>query len=295
MILLLTLEKHREGVWNVKLVEELQKMLQGDDQQLKICNVEDFVDGCDPANVLQDVTAIINRVSDAADPSLVKRTLAILNAARLLLNIPVFNGPESFALATSKWCHHLLFEKAGLSSPKTVIHATKAMSYDTGSERKIVKPNAGGFGAGIAFVASNTDQRTMETDSFGESTSNDGIHLIQDYIDTSTIYRVWFLRGTVQVAVVRRQNGFDSGCACGANAQMKAWVVPEEVKEELEGLFRFLPDAHAGSVEFLTDPTNGQRLYFDFNLLSTLPADIFERNPYEELATAIAEVLWQEE
>ena len=57
-------------------------------------------------------------------------------------------------------------------------------------------------------------------------------------------------------------------------AAVKAWRVPEQVQSELENqLFPLLLDGHCGSVEFLYD-RKGNRLYFDLNMLSTLPIDV---------------------
>lgn len=55
---------------------------------------------------------------------------------------------------------------------------------------------------------------------------------------------------------------------------MRAWKIPHDVQQEIEQhLLPLLEDAHCGSVEFLYDSSNKdqQRLYFDLNLLSTLP------------------------
>jgi hypothetical protein len=78
-------------------------------------------------------------------------------------------------------------------------------------------------------------------------------------------------------------------------------VIPDDVRNELEeGLLPLLPDAHAGSVEFLYDKA-GRRLYFDLNLLSTLP--LVERvqeaesvwgqdyDPWKEMANAIVDMI----
>ena len=63
---------------------------------------------------------IVNRVSDAAEPWEVKATLAILQQAQTVWKILVWNGPEAYSLCTNKWCHHVLFQRAGLQSPDTV-------------------------------------------------------------------------------------------------------------------------------------------------------------------------------
>ena len=77
--------------------------------------------------------------------------------------------------------------------------------------------------------------------------------------------------------------------------------VPSAVKEELEErLLPLLPDAHSASVEFLYNE-QGHRLYFDLNLLSTLPLvdqvqddkSIWEKDydPWKEMANAMVHMI----
>ena len=153
------------------------------------------------------------------------------------------------------------------------------------------------------------------------------------------IYRVWFLLGKVQCAVERTvtvddkdkdgiSSEFTNGCAgstCSIRSQrlqsspspptMTPWKVPMEVQREMEQqLLPLLSDAHCGSVEFLYDnnsttkseqqPQSKQlnpprRLYFDLNLLSTLPVNVNDpgavwgpnNDPWQELADAIWKVV----
>ena len=89
------------------------------------------------------------------------------------------------------------------------------------------------------------------------------------------------------------------------------WIVPEEVRQEIEDkLLPVLPeDAHCGSVEFLYKASTGntnedssdnkasipsRRLYFDLNLLSTLPVDPqsmdpSQPDPWAQLAGSIVD------
>jgi hypothetical protein len=84
------------------------------------------------------------------------------------------------------------------------------------------------------------------------------------------------------------------------------WEVPLEIQDEIETLLSFVPDAHAGSVEFLI--FNDLRYYFDFNMLSTLPTVASDEtnddsgnadtkgwprgyNPWKELADAVQDVI----
>jgi hypothetical protein len=399
-LLVLTLEKHREGVWITRLVEELHsltesKVRDGREIQVQVQDVERILHcqpppsegnfgalfikndvGTDP--VLCQYDGIINRVSDAADPTLVKRTLALLQTA-VLLGIPVFNGPTSYSLAVNKWCHHVLFRKAGLATPPTVVwtpmahpkeglltfeDATKLVRHPSrdlqslsaeavpgirttpAAESYLIKPNAGGFGAGIVKLDGDTqnynDRSTVPPAPAGE----DPTRLVQAYLapQDGCIYRVWFLCGRIQCAASRKvgqdeENGavesmeseFTTGCV-GITATcirpstldnvksdtrlplvhvsplppFKPWEVPLEIQDEIETLLTFVPDAHAGSVEFLI--FNDLRHYFDFNMLSTLPIVASDEtnddsenadtngwprgfNPWKELAKAVQDVI----
>ena len=308
-------EKHKDGVWVTKLVDELTRSESAD--VVQIVAIEDFLHETllDDA-FLPGCHGIINRVSDAADADTVKRCVALLTTARLY-QIPVFNGPISYSLCCNKWCHHAVFLRAGLASPSTAIVLNNRLSSDerliTASQRllptplpHLVKPNSGGFGAGIVKLEQDDNARDDPT-----LTTDDSLLLLQSYVPPADgrIYRVWFLLGRVQCAVERisvvGSDEFTVGCAGGVCSRAKkpplisAWPVPATVRNEIEHMLGFLQeDAHAGSVEFLLDES-GQRLYFDLNLLSTLPLEVLstsgvwsdDYNPWSELADAVVSVL----
>jgi hypothetical protein len=171
----------------------------------------------------------------------------------------------------------------------------------------LIKPNAGGFGAGITRVSEVPDLLPI---------FEDNITLVQHYIPprNGKVYRVWFLCGKVQCAVERTideasNNEFTGACAGGTCSAVRpstfrAWIVPFDVRIEIESqLLPLLVDAHCGSVEFLyaSQQEGEERLYFDLNLLSTLPllqsTTVSDSNqvwskdydPWKELAVAV----WQ--
>jgi glutathione synthase/RimK-type ligase-like ATP-grasp enzyme len=182
----------------------------------------------------------------------------------------------------------------------------------------LLKPNAGGFGEGIVRLPSSQildqdNDRHQELPTF-----SDHMNLVQPYIPPHNhrLYRVWFLLGKIQCAVFREiqvtdtDNEFTTGCAgdtCSRRpAPMMAWSVPPDVRAELEDqLFPLFPkDCYCGSVEFLygdddndNAPCKQRRLYFDWNMLSTLPIQVEETsrravwpdqyNPWDELAMAV--------
>jgi hypothetical protein len=389
---ILTLKRHEDGIWIKRLVEAL------DQQQTQAHKIDDgpiriqvvvleellqgpfFVSEPQPTdNVDYDISSfhrwrgLVNRISDAADTWEVKACLAILQLAKQIWKIPIWNGPDAYSLCTHKWCHHVLFQQARLHSPPTVValqagtDATTGMpeAMDGNPQEKVavymlhsiqpekrhedssdmvpmtvpeatkslhylIKPNAGGFGAGIerrqAKVANDSSGKQCDPLSaspriqWSDSpqslpTFSDRFVLFQNYIQPQDgkIYRVWFLRGKVQCAVERHVDTiklasdesqtdtssteeFTSGCvgvvcqrrATGKNVNtepssspphIQPWTVPESVRVEIENLLApVLPqDAHCGSVEFMYSSTTTdapERLYFDLNLLSTLPVDV---------------------
>lgn len=265
----LTLEKDRHGVWITRLTECLQQC----GTTVDVLSIEDVLHGNTDRILLQDWKGIINRVSDAADPILFKGAVAFLQAARVL-GISIWNGPDAYSLCGNKWCHHILFQRAGLHSPTTFVTFGNLIPDEMSefTEPVLAKPNAGGFGAGVQLV-----DRIVLEQSTQIPHSNDNITLLQQYIPTDRIYRVWFLRGHAQCGVVRTVSGesdFSTGCTgqvCTKKpVQSEAFKIPEEVENEIQCLCKLVPDAHCGSIEFLYDQS-GNRQYFDFNLLSTLP------------------------
>lgn len=239
MFLLLTLQIHKDGIWVRRLVEELEKL----QRVVKVLTLEELLHNqrvdlrytSTPSLPIlsQECSGIINRVSDAADPAVVKRCIALLTVATRLYGIPVFNGPESYSLCCNKWCHHCIFSQAGLASPPTVVvvpsqwdrPATKEDPSDQRNSRiqhstqllrdsslpHLIKPNSGGFGVGIVKLEElgNPDDDDDGTnplllDDFNVKQA-DGTLLLQEYIQSNDnkIYRVWFLARRVQCAVVR--------------------------------------------------------------------------------------------
>ena len=225
------------------------------------------------------IIGIVNRVSDAASPALFKACCAVLAAAEQSLKIPVWNGSSAYSLCGNKWRHHLLFRQAKLSAPTTMVYYTghnylggdrgidenfgerrkaqkKTINIDTQIFRQnlsgnidiVIKPNVGGFGAGIRKIslplslASSNDSNDATKPSHTRRTADisipssfeDEMALVQQYEipRDGNIYRVWFLKGKVQCAVKRKVNSgeeaeegdskavsvsaeFTSGCAGG--------------------------------------------------------------------------------
>lgn len=344
ILAILTLRRHKDGVWIHRLVASLQKIVPTTTVRIQVIDLEDHLQG--PFNVSKPDPnhwlGLINRVSDAAEPWEVKTAMALLQLAKQVWKIPIWNGPDAYSLCTHKWCHHVLFSQAGLKSPNTVASLqpqqqqssetedleSKSISMlqqtcnSTGTTLDyLIKPNAGGFGAGIERRKVNL-QFSSDEDASQAPLPNylDRMILFQSYIAPcdGKIYRVWFLRDKAQCAIERTVDSiansdtetsnseFTSGCVAGVCSRpqkkrekaaspppnIQSWSVPEAVRKEIERqLLPVLPDdCHCGSVEFLcTDDAEQERLYFDLNLLSTLPVEesATDPDPWAELATAI--------
>ena len=242
-LLLLTLEKHKEGIWITRLIKEFERISVDVVVTVHVVAIERIVhqvvlvdaatetvthsSDTDAVPFLQQYDGIVNRVSDAADPILLKRCIAILTVAKYILHQPVFNGPTAYSVCSNKWCHHVLFTMAQLNSPSTAIIdvpclKTTAPGSTTESIRDLsqqllpndplphlIKPNAGGFGNGIVKIEDND---SISTKIIVPSVNDDTL-LLQAYHHTSNntddgthtviLYRVWFLLGKVQCAVQR--------------------------------------------------------------------------------------------
>lgn len=288
IIVVLTLKKHEDGAWITKLVNCLESILNLYNKQhdtiIEIRALETWMSQgwIISSPCFENISAIVNRVSDAASPPLFKATLAILQSAQSL-GIPIVNGPKAYAMCGNKWCHHVLFSQAGIKSPSTLMfwseegnknriesiqEQIKLMNLGDGCTL-LAKPNAGGFGAGIMPLTKPSE----DIPSF-----EDCITILQKYEQPrdNKLYRVWFLDNKIQCAVERDvqddESQFTTGCSGSCSIQRpKAWTVPADVANEIEQqLLPLLTDAHCGSVEFLYTQ-EGTRLYFDLNLLSTLP------------------------
>ncbi|CAJ1924110.1 unnamed protein product [Cylindrotheca closterium] len=349
-LLILTLKEHEDGIWIRRLVQSLQAtakdhqvflssetdtdtpntiVQESPSQQIfiRVQPVEEWlaqgwVVSLSPS-FFENVMGIINRVSDAASPALFKATCAILGAAQLH-QIPIVNGPITYSLCGNKWCHHILFQQARLESPKTMAYwneegdkandsvgpkmealAANGMQHGKIETDLLIKPNSGGFGAGIQRVKVPLEEPLPVFE--------DCITLVQDYHPPkdNQLYRIWFLLGKVQCAVVRSitdsDNEFINACsgACSIQKPPSAWLVSENVRTEVEDqLLPLLADAHCGSIEFLyTQDESNKRLYFDLNLLSTLPTRVSntggvwadDYDPWMELANAIWKVVAEKE
>jgi hypothetical protein len=308
-IVLLTLAEHKDGIWITRLQDELESA----GELVQVVTLESILN-----HGFISAKLIVNRVSDAADPHFYKACMGFL-----LSSFPtkIWNGPISYALCGNKWCHHELLERALLRSPQSirifpvskdgVQQACRQLQQQGHEFPFLLKPNAGGFGAGIVKI-----NNAEEISQLSLPTYADPVALVQAYIPPAQhqLYRIWFLKGKVQCGLIRTNppgvDEFTTGCAasgvCALSDARKPQPIltamqspPKEVVAEIQDrLLPLLLDAHCGSVEYLYD-SRGIRFYFDVNLLSTLPliesvefaTEVWGKdyNPWKELAAAVVD------
>lgn len=215
--------------------------------------------------------------------------------------VRVINGLKAFRAELSKAAQLTLLDGLGLASPRAkVIHraeqapaATKGLRWPV-----VVKPNLGGGGAGVQrFDVPEQLQRAVEA---GElALGPDSTALVQELIPArgKHVVRVEVLNGKylyalkIQIAAGRLDAFPADGSGAQGEATVEAFEPEAGVIADVERIM-----AHAGmelgSVEYVTDDRDGQRLYFDVNALSQFVADgpgVVGFDPYAKLADWLEE------
>ena len=275
-VVLLTRDDHLQGKWLTSLYEAL--MARGMEAQLlplsKFTNIE------------PSWRCLVNRVSDASPASDVMICNAALRAAQLR-GVKTINGLPSFSIGTSKMLHHELFNSVGVETPHSIIitsdmtvtHIVDAVETAGMKYPLLLKPNRGGFGKGISTI-STKDAFTSKI--IEDIFSHDKFAVLQQFIENPLdgfIYRVFFLDKEVQCAVRVKTAGTDGFNACVCSVPFETWDCPPSIANDVK-LMAEKSGADCGSVEFMYivgEHSNGNSLdpkplYFDFNLLTTLPS-----------------------
>ena len=148
----------------------------------------------------------------------------------------------------------------------------------------LIKPNSGGFGAGITRVESAVGLTAAALHGAAGG-DRDGLAVLQQYAEPvdGFVYRAWFIGGRVQCGVrvrvaneqqqqQQQQQQPASFNTCVCSNPHEQWDPPPEVARRVEAMLH-LSGADCGSVELLYDEGGGGggALFFDFNCLSTLP------------------------
>ena len=104
-VALLTLAKHRSGIWVTTLVDRLQLI----DPHVDVVVID--IDSITIDLIQPDLpwAMVVNRVSDAAPPAITKATIALLTAAEMK-GIPVINGVKPYCIGMNKVAHHVVLD-----------------------------------------------------------------------------------------------------------------------------------------------------------------------------------------
>jgi len=275
-VVLLTRDVHAERRW----IRDLERALVVKGAEVVILPLSTFTR-------VGKWRCLVNRCSDAASPFEIKRVVAALRSAEMC-GVSTVNGLSCFAVGTSKLLHHELFDLVGVESPRWLQVSSGARPSDViktvddaGLQYPLLlKPNSGGFGAGIVSITCATD---LTEDILEVALETDGFAVLQEF-ETSRggyIYRVFFIDSKVQCAVRVRATDLDGFNACVCSTAYEYWECPSDVADSVSRMAK-AAGADCGSVELMY--TSGSRpLYFDFNLLSTMPNE----RCYEDLADFI--------
>ena len=212
--------------------------------------------------------------------------------------VRVINGPEAFAIETSKALQLSLLNSLGLSFPATRVinHQSEALAAARElSFPVIVKPNIGGRGAGIvrydslAALESAVEAGRVEL-------GVDSTALVQEFVPARGGYitRVETLGGKYLYAMKVFPTGEsfnlcpaeicqveDQAAALGemcladapkSGLKVEAYEPPPEVIETIERIAR-AARLDLGGIEYMVDDRSGELLYYDINALSNFVAD----------------------
>jgi len=153
-VLILTLAKHRSGVWITELVTNMK--LLHPKLEILITDLEHH-SGYDCLLFSDKNIAIINRVSDAAPYAMAKRALTLQRMADLQGTKVLLNGFSAYAVGMSKVAHHAAIHTAGCKTPRSTVITNEMDASDVKQNVRdtkltfpiLLKPNAAGFGVGI--------------------------------------------------------------------------------------------------------------------------------------------------
>ena len=141
----LTLSKHRADVWITTLVDRLQT--QAPKARIEVLDVESapMLLGFGHEEAKPNWELLVNRVSDAAPPAMVKAALMFLRAAELQ-GCCVVNGVSAYSTGVSKALHHVALHRAGLCTPATTVCRALPLKEPDLSRLTfpiLLKPNSG--------------------------------------------------------------------------------------------------------------------------------------------------------
>ena len=285
------LDEHPE--WSARLIAELEH------RRLPFEKIDHSSHAFDPRDRAARYSVIVNRTS----PSSHRRGHGgvLFYAEALLahweaLGIPVINPVRAYRFEKSKALQIGLFERLGVSYPRTVVVNHRDQVLKASGELRfplLVKPNIGGSGALIERFDSRADlEARAATLDFGP----DGTALVQEFVESEggAIVRVEVLddRYLYAIRIVRPASSFnlcpadicqipepspsaDLG-ACPVEAKpglsVTRYDAPEAVVDQARALAR-AASIDVGGIEYLVGRADGRVYFYDVNATSNFVAD----------------------
>lgn len=254
-----------------------------------------------PGNGRPPYSLVFNRMSPSA--YLRGRGNAIFYTLHYLqylkrAGVPVVNGYDAYVTETSKALQLDVLRRLGLPYPKALVinHPAQAVAAAAGLRYPVVvKPNIGGSGAGIRRFDTPGDL-DVAVSAGSLELGLDQTALVQEYIpvEDQGIVRVEVLDGKFLYAI-RVFADADSFNLCPADVcqtvegveltrgacpvdaprngmRVEGFTPPPSVVKDVERIMA-AASIDVGGVEYLNDPRDGQRYYYDINALSNFVAD----------------------
>lgn len=244
---------------------------------------------------------IFNRVAirtAMGSPGMVTLVRDLLSALQLQ-DKHIINNRHCHHVGASKALQDLVFERAGVMSPKTLVLHDKAM-LTTAREQMpdgLLKSNVGGFGAGV-WAPESPDQ-DVPPSILAAAFSADGVAVWQQrYIPRDdVIYRVEMLGGEVlyraRVSVEPDKFNYclgNAGSFSGPGTPDDPVTLDHAAETKLRAALAHicrLADMDVGSVEYLIPKGESTACFFDINPVSTYhpkAAALLGFDPYKKLA-----------
>lgn len=253
-------------------------------------------DGHDYPDVIFNRVAIRTAMGSPGIVTLVRDLLSGLE----MQDRHIINNRRCHHVGSSKALQSLVFKRAGVRNPKTLVLHDKAMLTTARQQMPngMLKSNVGGFGAGV--WAPEFPGQDVPPSILTAAFAADGMAVWQQkYIPRDhVIYRVELLGGEVlyRARVPVKPDSFNYCLAKAGSfscpgmppdAQVALDLVPEtELRSALADICR-LADMEVGSVEYLIPDGGSMPCFFDINPVSTYHPDaaaLLGFNPYEKLA-----------
>jgi biotin carboxylase len=305
------LDEHPE--WSARLIAELEH------RRLPFEKIDHSNHAFDPRDRVARYSVIVNRTS----PSSHRRGHGgvLFYAEPLLahweaLGIPVINPVRAYRFEKSKALQIGLFERLGVSYPRTVVVNHRDQVLKASGELRfplLVKPNIGGSGALIERFDSRAD---LEARAAALDFGPDGTALVQEFVESEggAIVRVEVLddRYLYAIRIVRPESNFNlcpadicqipapaAGADLGAcpveakpGLSVTRYDAPEAVVDQARALAR-AASIDVGGIEYLVGRADGRVYFYDVNATSNFVADapaVLGFDPFPRFADYIVRV-----